>query len=144
MSYLLIKTLHLLAAIAFIGTLFFQVAILGASRHALDESDRTRLSQALGKRARHVIHIVALVLYGCGILLVWPYRQLLHDPFASNFALLLSLKILLAVLIVGHYVLLIVLRMRNAAGERGMRLINLSLLLHAVLLVVCAKAMFVL
>lgn len=144
MSYLLIKTLHLLAAIAFIGTLFFQVAILGAARQALDEPSRERLAQALGKRARHVIHGVALLLYGCGIALVWPYRQLLQDPFASNLALLLSLKILLAVLIVGHYVLLIVLRVRNAVGERGMRLINLSLLLHAVLLVVCAKAMFAL
>ena len=40
--------------------------------------------------------------------------------------------------------LLIFLRRSQRIGERGMDLINVSLLLHAVLLVICAKSMFVL
>lgn len=144
MTYLLIKTLHLLAAIAFIGTLFFQVLILAPVTRRLAPATRELLSPALGQQARHVVHVVALVLYGAGLALVWPYRTLLANPFASTFATLLTLKIILALLIIGHYALLIFLRRSQRIGERGMDLLNVSLLLHAVVLVVCAKSMFVL
>ena len=144
MTYLLIKTLHLLAAIAFIGTLFFQVLILAPVTRRLDPGVRELLAPALGQRARHVVHIVAVVLYGAGLTLVWPFRSLLANPFSNTFATLLTLKIILAVLIIGHYALLIVLRRSQRVTERSMQLLNVSLLLHAVLLVICAKSMFVL
>ncbi|WP_193074805.1 hypothetical protein [Pseudomonas sp. FME51] len=144
MTYLLIKILHLLAAMAFIGTLFFQVLILTPAGRRLDAGVRTPMSQALGQQARRVIHVVALVLYGAGLTLAWPYRSLLADPFSSHFATLLSLKILLALLIIGHYAALIFLRRAQRVTERTMHLLNISLLAHAVLLVICAKTMFVL
>lgn len=144
MTYLLIKTLHLLAAIAFIGTLFFQVLILAPVNRRLDPSVRAVLAPALGQQARHVIHVVAIVLYGAGLTLAWPYRSLLANPLSSTFATLLSLKILLALMIIGHYAGLIVLRRSQRVTERVMQLLNVSLLLHAVLLVICAKSMFVL
>ncbi|AQZ96250.1 hypothetical protein ACFSB1_09010 [Halopseudomonas phragmitis] len=144
MTYLLLKSLHLLMAIAFIGALFFQVLILWPAVRELEPASRTRLAELLGQRARHVIHWVALLLYGAGIALAWPYRRLLADPLATTFGTLLSLKILLALLIIGHYLALIVLRRRQLIAERGMHWLNVSLLLHAVLLVICAKAMFVL
>ena len=144
MTYLLIKTLHLLAAIAFIGTLFFQVLILAPVTRRLDPGVRELLAPALGQRARHVVHVVAVVLYGAGLMLVWPFRSLLANPFSNTFATLLTLKIILAVLIIGHYALLIVLRRSQRVTERSIQLLNISLLLHAVLLVICAKSMFVL
>lgn len=144
MLYLSLKTLHLLMAIAFIGTLFFQVFILAPVGRQLPEDLRGRMSALFGQQARRVIHWVALLLYGAGIALVWPYRQALTNPLASTFTLLLSLKLLLAVLIIGHYVALIVLRSSGRITERGMRAINISLLVHAVALVFCAKAMFTL
>lgn len=144
MTYLLIKILHLLAAMAFIGTLFFQVLILTPAGRRLDAGVRTPMSQALGQQARRVIHVVALVLYGAGLTLAWPYRSLLADPLSSHFATLLSLKILLALLIIGHYAALIFLRRAQRVTERTMHLLNISLLVHAVLLVICAKTMFVL
>lgn len=144
MTYLLIKTLHLLAAMAFVGTLFFQVLILAPAAQRLDPSVRALLGPVLGQQARHVIHVVAIVLYGAGLTLVWPYRSLLANPLSSTFATLLSLKILLAFMIIGHYAALIFLRRSQRIGERGMHWLNVSLLLHAVLLVICAKSMFVL
>ena len=144
MTYLLIKTLHLLAAIAFIGTLFFQVLILAPAARRLDPSVRNLLSPVLGQQARHVIHVVAIVLYGAGLMLAWPYRSLLANPLSSTFGTLLSLKILLALMIIGHYAALIFLRRSQRVTERVMHLLNISLLLHAVLLVICAKSMFVL
>lgn len=144
MTYLTIKTLHLLAAIAFIGTLFFQVLILAPASRRLAPAVREAIGPVLGQQARHVIHFVALVLYGAGLTLAWPYRTLLANPLSSTFTILLSLKILLAFLIIGHYVALIFLRRGRHIGERGMHWLNVSLLLHAVLLVVCAKSMFLL
>ena len=88
--------------------------------------------------------VVALVLYGAGLILAWPYRSLLADPLSSHFATLLSLKILLALLIIGHYAALIFLRRAQRVTERTMHVLNISLLVHAVLLVICAKTMFVL
>lgn len=144
MLYLSLKTLHLLMAIAFVGTLFFQVFILVPVARQLPEDQRGKMSVLFGQQARRVIHWVALLLYGAGIALVWPYRHALADPLASTFTLLLSLKLLLAVLIIGHYVAVIVLRSKGQISERGMRLLNVSLLAHAVVLVFCAKAMFTL
>ena len=51
---------------------------------------------------------------------------------------------MLAVLIIGHYVAMIVLRSKERITDRGMRMLNISLLAHAVALVICAKAMFIL
>lgn len=144
MTYLLIKTLHLLAAIAFVGTLFFQVLILAPVNRRLEETITAPVSQALGQQARRVIHLVAVVLYGAGISLAWSYRSLLANPFSSHFATLLSLKILLALLIIGHYTALIVLRRKQRVTPRAMRLLNISLLIHGVVIVICAKTMFVL
>ena len=144
MIYTLIKTLHLLAAIAFVGTLFVQVVILWSASRSLDGSVRQQLSQGIGQRARKVIHWVALVLYGAGFMLAMQYKPLLADPSATRFGTLLSIKILLALLIIGHYVALIFLRRGSRIGERGMHLLNISLLVHAVLVVVIAKFMFVL
>lgn len=142
MTYLLIKTLHLLAAIGFVGTLFFQVLILAPAAKRLDPSVRGVLGPILGHQARHVIHVVAIVLYGAGLTLAWPYRSLLANPLSSSFATLLSLKIVLALLIIGHYAALIFLRRSQRITERGMHWLNVSLLLHAVAVVICAKSMF--
>src|SRR3546814_11322094 len=43
------------------------------------------------------LHWVVLFVYGAGIGLGWYHRQALADPFASSFATLLALKILLAI-----------------------------------------------
>ena len=143
MTYLTIKTLHLLAAIAFIGTLFFQVLILAPLRAAWPGStggDRSGAGPA--GASRHPLRCAGAL--RCRSYPAWPYRTLLANPLSSTFTILLSLKILLAFLIIGHYVALIFLRRGRHIGERGMHWLNVSLLVHAVLLVVCAKSMFVL
>ena len=143
MSYSIIKALHLLGAIAFVGTLFFQVFILAPVTANLPGQERERLSVALGQRARRVVHWVALVLYGAGLALGWHYRGVLAQPFSSHFSAVLTVKIILALLIVAHYVALIFLRRNGGIGVHGMHLLNVSLLAHAVLVVICAKALYV-
>ena len=144
MTYVTLKSLHLLATIAFIGTLFFQVVILWPATRNMSAEPIETARQAIKKRAQGVIHWAGLFVYGVGLALVWPYRSYLLDPFASTFSLFLSLKLLLAALILLHYVALAFLRRSGILGERGTYWLNVSVLLLAVLLVLCSKGMFLL
>ncbi|MBC3362338.1 hypothetical protein [Pseudomonas sp. SWRI154] len=133
---------HLLAAIAFIGTLFFEVIIWQAARRPLAQDTREAADQAIAKRSRHVLHGVVLVLYGAGIGLAWHHRGALAQPLDSSFGLLLSFKILLALSIVGHYVWLAYwLKRGRLTPNRGCWL-RRSILGHMLLIVVLAKGMF--
>ncbi|WP_256669868.1 MULTISPECIES: hypothetical protein [Pseudomonas] len=144
MTYLAIKTLHLLAAATFIGSLFFQIFVLWPASRQLPAQSLSELDQSVRRRFMLVIHLVALVLYGAGFGLLTNYWKHLQTPFSSNFSMLLSLKLILATSIIVHYLALAATRRRAPVGPVGMRWINISLLLHAALIVVCAKAMFML
>lgn len=52
MTYALLHTVHLLAAIGFIGTLFYEVAILARVKPQLDPAQLGSLERALGARTR--------------------------------------------------------------------------------------------
>lgn len=138
--YLLI--IHLLAAIAFIGSLFFEVFIWYAARGQLSDTARPAADQAIASRSRKVLHGVVLVLYGAGIGLAWHHRGALSQPLASSFASLLSLKIVLALSIIGHYLLLAYWLQRGRLSEGRARWIRCSILGHMLLIVILAKAMF--
>jgi len=142
MIYPLLLVIHLLAAIAFIGTLFFEVCIWQAARRQLLTGPQEAADQAIAQRSRKVLHGVVLLLYGAGIGLAWHYRGALNQPLGSVFASLLSLKIVLALSIVGHYLLLAYwLKTAQLTASRA-AWIRRSVLGHMLLIVVLAKAMF--
>jgi hypothetical protein len=93
-------------------------------------------------RSRKVLHGVVLLLYGAGISLAWQHRGVLSQPLASSFGTLLSLKIVLALSIIGHYFLLAYwLKSARLTATRA-SWIRRSILGHMVLIVILAKAMF--
>lgn len=142
MMYGVLLVTHLLAAIAFIGTLFFEVFIWHAARGPLTQIVRDGADQAIAQRSRHVLHGVVLVLYGAGMALAWQHRGALIQPLGNSFGLLLSLKILLALSIIGHYLWLAYwLKSGRLTPSRACWL-RRSILGHMVLIVVLAKAMF--
>lgn len=138
--YLLVT--HLLAAIAFIGTLFFEVVIWHNARRQLSDTSQAGAEQAIAVRSRKVLHGVVLLLYGAGIGLAWQYRGALSQPLASSFGTLLSLKIVLALSIIGHYLLLAYWLTHGRLSATRATWIRRSILGHMVLIVVLAKAMF--
>lgn len=142
MYYPYILVIHLLAAIAFIGTLFFEVFIWHTARQQVSEAAQGAADQAISSRSRKVLHGVVLVLYGAGIGLAWYHRGALSQPLASSFATLLSLKIILALSIIGHYLLLAYLLKRQRLTQSRARWIRCSILGHMLLIVILAKAMF--
>ncbi|MBQ1558725.1 hypothetical protein N5E99_13960 [Pseudomonas chengduensis] len=144
MLYLLLKFVHLSAAAFFIGGVFFEVMILSGAARQLDEAPRAQLSKALGRRARQVMHWVVLALYGAGIGLAWHYRAALAQPFASSFGTLLTLKICLALSILGHFLFVVFLIRTGRMTPPRSRLIHLSVLVQMLAILFLAKAMFLL
>ncbi len=142
MSYSLLHVVHLLAAIAFIGTLFFEVIILAQVKPQLGAAAVVELEQALGRRTRTVLHWVVLLVYGAGIGLAWQHRQALADPFASSFATLLSLKIVLAVGVFLSFGLVAML-LRSGRMTPGLyRKLHWAVLAQMLGIVLLAKGMF--
>ena len=142
MTYPLLLVLHLLASAAFIGAVFFEVAILQALRRQLPAASLAVLEPALSLRARRVLHGVVLLLYGAGIGLAWQHRAALSQPLSSTFASLLSLKILLALSIVGHYLLLALLLRSGRMTAARSRLIHWAIFVQMIAIVLLAKGMF--
>lgn len=142
MNYLTLLLLHLFAAIIFVGTVFFEVMMLeGIRRHVPRDAMRS-VESAVGKRARRVMPWIILVLYGAGLSMAWQYRSVLAAPFESTLGTLLSLKILLALSVLGHFIYAVRLGAQGRLKAARSRVIHLSVFAHVIIIVFLAKAMF--
>jgi len=142
MSYSVLVTLHLFAAIMFVGTVFFEVLILESIREPIGRQAMRAVETAIGRRARRIMPFVMFVLYSAGIAMAWQYRDVLSHPFASSFATLLAIKIVLAASVLVHFITAITLSARGKLKSRHFKLIHISVFCHVVLIVFLAKAMF--
>ena len=142
MSHFVLVTLHLFAAIMFVGTVFFEVLILEGIRTPVGRETMRTVETAIGRRARRLMPFVMAILYGTGIAMAWQYRDDLAHPFESSFAVLLSIKIVLALSVLAHFVTAITLSARGKLKSRHFKLIHLSVFCHVVLIVLLAKAIF--
>ena len=141
MTYGLVLLLHLLAAIAFVGTVFFEVVMLEGVRKRLPPAVMREVETAIGNRAVRVMPWVLLTLYAAGIALAWQYRSVLAQPLASTFGLLLTVKILLAISVAGHFVTAMLWRRRGTLNGRRSRRLHASVFAHVLAIVILAKAM---
>lgn len=142
MSHFILVTLHLFAAIMFVGTVFFEVLILEAVRKPVGREAMRVVESAIGRRARRVMPYVIIVLYSAGIAMAWQYRDILRHPFDSSFGTLLATKIVLAISVLAHFITALTLSSRGKLKFRHFKLIHLSVFCHVVLIVLLAKAMF--
>ncbi|AKA24055.1 membrane protein [Pseudomonas chlororaphis] len=143
MLYPLLLTLHLFAALVFIGTVFFEVLFLQHIRQQLPARLRVLLEQGIARRARRLMPWVLLVLFGAGLGMLWlRYLPLLAVPLASSFGTLLLLKILLAASVLGHFLVAMLLFRSGRMNARYSHAIHASLFGHMVLIVLLAKGMF--
>ncbi len=143
MIYPLLLTLHLFAALVFIGTVFFEVLFLESIRRQLPARVMLLVEQGIGRRARTLIPWVLLVLFGAGLGMVWlRYLPALAAPLASSFGTLLALKMLLAASVLGHFLGAMFLFKSARMNARYLHFIHYSLFGHMVLIVLLAKGMF--
>lgn len=143
MIYPILLILHLFAALMFIGTVFFEVLIFESVRKYVPAAAMRQVEQGIGKRARRLMPWVLLVLFSAGLGMVWTrYLPLLADPLASSFGTLLSLKILLALSVLGHFFTAMLLLYSGRMNSTYFRRIHLSVFSHMVGIVLLAKGMF--
>ena len=143
MVYPLLLTIHLFAALFFIGVVFFEVLMLEPVRKQISRDAMRQLETVIGQRARKLMPWVLLMLYGAGLAMVWlAYRPLLAEPLASRFGLLLGLKIALAISVMGHFLTAMALQRSGKLGGRYSRIIHYSVFTHMVGIVLLAKWMF--
>ncbi|MCK9515149.1 MAG: hypothetical protein WCZ18_06210 [Ottowia sp.] len=142
MSHPVLITLHLYAAIFFVGTVFFEVVILEGLRKPLGRETMRSVEIAIGRRARRIIPFVILILFAAGIMMAWQFRAELAHPLGSSFATLLWIKIVLAFSVLAHFVTAITLSGTGKLKSRHIQHIHLSVFTHVVLIVFLAKAMF--
>jgi hypothetical protein len=142
MTHATVLILHLFAAIMFVGTVFFEVLILEGIRKPVGRETMRTVELAIGGRARRIMPFVILILYTAGISMAWQHRETLAHPFASSFATLLWLKIILALSVLAHFITAMTLSGTGKLKSRHFQLIHLSVFCHVVLIVFLAKAMF--
>lgn len=143
MSYPLFLTLHLFAALVFIGTVFFEVLFLESIRKQLPVKVMVLLEQGISRRARQLMPWVLLVLFGAGGGMVWlRYWPALSSPLQSSFGVLLGLKILLAGGVLGHFLWAMWLFRSGRMNARYVNIIHTSVFLQMVAIVLLAKGMF--
>lgn len=142
MPYGLLLTLHLLAAIAFIGTVFFEVVMLEGVRRHLPAETMRAVERAIGNRATAIMPWVLLTLYLAGFGLAWQHRAALAQPFSSSLGLLLTLKIALALSVFAHFATAMTLRRRGTLNGRRSRRLHHSVFAHVLAIVLLAKGMF--
>lgn len=142
MSHSVLVTLHLFAAIMFVGTVFFEVLILEGIREPLGRDAMRAVELAIGQRARRIMPFVMIALFGAGLGMAWQFRDALAQPFASHFATLLWIKIILAFSVLGHFIFAMIMSGTGRLKSRHFQLIHLSVFCHVVLIVFLAKAMF--
>ncbi|HET8818707.1 MAG TPA: hypothetical protein VFM73_04115 [Xanthomonadaceae bacterium] len=139
-GYPWLVVLHLLGAVAFAGTVFFEVVILEGVRRRLPVRAAALLEGGVGTRARRVVPWVLLVLYGSGLTMAWHHRGALAHPLDSSFGLLMAIKVALAASVLGH--VLFAMALGRSLSGRASRILHLSVFVHVLAIVVLAKAMF--
>lgn len=141
MNYVVLITLHLFAAFIFVGTVFFEVLMLeGVRKHVPREAMR-QVEGAIGRRARRIMPWTLLVLYGAGIGMAWHYRAVLAHPLDSTFAMLLTIKIVLALSVLGHFITAMILGGKGLLKTRYVQRIHISVFTHMVGIILLAKTM---
>ena len=140
--YSVLLVVHLFAALLFVGTVFFEVLVLDRVRRHVPRKAMHLVEAGIGRRARRIMPWVLLALYGSGIGMAWQYRAALAHPFSSAFALMLTVKIALALSVAGHFLTAMALLGRKRLLGSVSRRLHLSLFWHMVGIVLLAKAMF--
>lgn len=140
--YTVLLLLHLFAAFIFVGTVFFEVLILEGVRKHVPRNVMHQIEVGIGKRARQIMPWVLAVLYSSGLGMAWRYRELLAHPLENSFGLLLTLKIVLALSVFGHFLTAMTLRKRGRLVSSAFKRIHISVFCHMVGIVSLAKLMF--
>jgi len=143
MEYLMLVTVHLLCAVLFIGIVAFEVLFLERIRAHLPDQMMALVEEGIHTRARKFMPFVVGLLFLSGLgLLTRIHLAGWFPPFNSTFSTLLTIKILLAISVLVHFITAIRASLCNCMTSRRFRITHYSVFAHMVFIVILAKAMF--
>ena len=140
--YAVAHIVHLLVAAVFIGTVFFEVMVLWGIQGRVPQRSLTVVESALGARLRRIMPFVILLLFGSGLVMVHRYTAVLASPGGSAFSLQLTLKVVLAFSVLGHFITAMTWMRRGTMNARRDRFIHYSVFAHVLSIAILAKTMF--
>ncbi|MDO4433512.1 MAG: hypothetical protein Q4B82_02885 [Alysiella sp.] len=134
---------HLFCAIAFVGGVIFEALILGVL-HGKQVSRETRqeADKAIARRAVRVMPWIVLGVFLSGLVMLHRYIDVLKAPFTNGFSMQLTLKLLLALGILGHFGVAIYKMKTQTLTVAWSKYIHRAVLLQMLLIVFLAKSMF--
>jgi len=141
MPYPVLITLHLFMAVTFIGIVFFEVLILESIRRKLPEQVMLQVQQGITQRARQIMPYVLALLFLSGLGMAHTHIPSL-EQLGTSFGILLSIKMLLAFSILGHFFTAMYLSKNEKMSCSRFKFIHLSVFLHQVAIIFLAKNMF--
>lgn len=142
MTYFILLTLHLLSAFAFIGTVFFEVLFLRYIQHKLSNDIMQAVGKEVGGRAKQLMPFVLLTLFATGLGMAHFHMARFGITGSGHFTLLFSLKIIIAISVLIHFISAMILRKKGLLKGKVSHHIHTSVFCHVVLIVILAKAMF--
>lgn len=134
---------HLFCAIAFVGGVIFETAVLSVlhSKQVSRES-RKEVEKAISCRAVRVMPWFVISLFVSGLILLHRYASVLAYPLQSAFSIQLSLKVLLALSILGHFVIAVYKMRMQTLTVAWSKYIHRAVLIQMLCIVFLAKSMF--
>lgn len=141
-SYFTAHLIHLFCALIFVGGIFFEMLILSAIHSKkLDRDSRRQAEALISQRARRVMPPVVAALFLSGLVMAHRYADLLRNPLANSFSLQFSLKILLALSVLVHFIIAVRKMKRQTLTAAWSKYIHTAVFIHVILIVALAKTM---
>lgn len=116
--------------------------MLEGMRKYIGPSTMEEVEQGLVRRARQIMPYIVACLFLSGGYLGYTHLIDANLPWQDSFTLLLSIKILLALSVLGHFIWALTNAKNGCMDSTKFKLTHISVFSHMVLIVILAKAMF--
>ncbi len=142
MPYAILITVHILAAITFIGVVFFEVIFLESIRKRVPAESMQLLQEGITTKARKIMPFVMAFLFLSGLAMAHHHFPHFLGMISSSFGVLLFIKIVLAFSVLGHFITAMYFSATGKMSRSRFKFIHLSVFCHLIAIVFLAKNMF--
>ncbi|MDO4641888.1 MAG: hypothetical protein Q4A84_09375 [Neisseria sp.] len=141
--YAIAHIVHLFCAIAFVGGVLFETLVLSVIHtKQVSRESRREVEKAISRRATRVMPFIVIGLFLSGLAMAHRYLSAFAHPFGSAFSMQLVLKVLLALSVLGHFIIAVRKMRSNTLTVAWSKYIHKAVLCHMILIVLLAKTMF--
>ena len=142
-NYAIAHIVHLFCAVIFVGGVLFEALVLSVLHtKAVSREARQEVERAISRRATRVMPVVVGLLFVSGLVMLHRHADALLHPFVHAFNTQLALKILLALSVLGHFVIAVYKMKRGTLTKAWSRYIHLAVAVQMIAIVLFAKTMF--